>query len=270
MLPPVSHNSLESAAKLYGPDYFTNSFRRNLFSIADPFGAAGKARWAETRASSCARSCSTATSTSASACSRDTGSARFRRPPRIRPWSAASTCSAWRGGCRSTCSTPSPGSSIRARISARRRSCRSASSTISRTTYKYFGGDFLVDLPVGPGDLHRAGQRRAVGRRDLHHAHQAEGVHGRDGLPHRTDHAQPHRALRTPRLLHADAGPARCRARIATAAGWRSGLTDTTRTSRSSSSASTATRPRTTTTRSTCSGKCTSTRLAGLTTSLAR
>ena len=42
MLPPVSHNSLESAAKLYGPDYFTNSFRRNFFSIADPFRSSGQ------------------------------------------------------------------------------------------------------------------------------------------------------------------------------------------------------------------------------------
>ena len=57
MLPPVSHNSLESAAKLYGPDYFVNSFRRNFINNADPFGAADKARWAETRASSCAGSC---------------------------------------------------------------------------------------------------------------------------------------------------------------------------------------------------------------------
>jgi hypothetical protein len=37
MLPPVSHNSLESAAKLYGPDYFVNSFRRNLTNNNDPF-----------------------------------------------------------------------------------------------------------------------------------------------------------------------------------------------------------------------------------------
>ncbi len=42
MLPPLSHNSLESAAKLYGPDYFANTFRRNLFSIADPFGSGGQ------------------------------------------------------------------------------------------------------------------------------------------------------------------------------------------------------------------------------------
>ena len=37
MLPPLSHNSLESAAKLYGSDYFVNSFRRNIFNDNDPF-----------------------------------------------------------------------------------------------------------------------------------------------------------------------------------------------------------------------------------------
>jgi hypothetical protein len=42
MLPPVSHNSLESAARLYGVDFFANSFRRNLFSAADPFRNTGQ------------------------------------------------------------------------------------------------------------------------------------------------------------------------------------------------------------------------------------
>jgi len=42
MLPSVSHNSLESAAKLYGPDYFVNSFRRNVTGIADPFTSSGQ------------------------------------------------------------------------------------------------------------------------------------------------------------------------------------------------------------------------------------
>jgi len=41
MLPPLSHNSLESAAKLYGEDYFANTFRRNiaLTSAQDPFAS---------------------------------------------------------------------------------------------------------------------------------------------------------------------------------------------------------------------------------------
>jgi len=42
MLPPLSHNSLESAAKLYGHDFFANTFRRNLFGIADPFKSDGE------------------------------------------------------------------------------------------------------------------------------------------------------------------------------------------------------------------------------------
>jgi hypothetical protein len=35
MLPPGSHNRLESAAKLYSTDYFANTFRRNLFQDTD-------------------------------------------------------------------------------------------------------------------------------------------------------------------------------------------------------------------------------------------
>jgi hypothetical protein len=42
MLPPLSHNSLESAAKLYGNDYFANSFRRNVFNVTDPFRSDGE------------------------------------------------------------------------------------------------------------------------------------------------------------------------------------------------------------------------------------
>jgi hypothetical protein len=42
MLPPLSHNSLESAAKLYAGDYFANSFRRNLTGQFDPFGTNGQ------------------------------------------------------------------------------------------------------------------------------------------------------------------------------------------------------------------------------------
>jgi hypothetical protein len=37
MLPAASHNGLESAAKLYGPDYFVNTFRRNVTGNTDPF-----------------------------------------------------------------------------------------------------------------------------------------------------------------------------------------------------------------------------------------
>lgn len=42
MLPPGSHNGLESAAKLYTTDYFVNTFRRNLFQNTDPLGSAGQ------------------------------------------------------------------------------------------------------------------------------------------------------------------------------------------------------------------------------------
>jgi hypothetical protein len=43
MLPPLSHNNLESAAKLYGPDYFVNSFRRTYIAgDTDPFGSNGQ------------------------------------------------------------------------------------------------------------------------------------------------------------------------------------------------------------------------------------
>jgi hypothetical protein len=42
MLPPLSHNGVESAAKLYGPDYFVNTFRRNVTGNADPFKSQGQ------------------------------------------------------------------------------------------------------------------------------------------------------------------------------------------------------------------------------------
>jgi hypothetical protein len=43
MLPPLSHNNIESAAKLYGPDYFVNSFRRTYTAgDTDPFASAGQ------------------------------------------------------------------------------------------------------------------------------------------------------------------------------------------------------------------------------------
>jgi hypothetical protein len=43
MLPPLSHNNIESAAKLYGPDYFVNSFRRTYSAgDNDPFQSNGQ------------------------------------------------------------------------------------------------------------------------------------------------------------------------------------------------------------------------------------
>jgi hypothetical protein len=42
MLPPASHNGLESAAKLYGADYFVNTFRRIVTGNADPFKSQGQ------------------------------------------------------------------------------------------------------------------------------------------------------------------------------------------------------------------------------------
>jgi hypothetical protein len=42
MLPPYSHNALQGAGTLYGPDYFVNSHRRNVISNIDPFGSTGQ------------------------------------------------------------------------------------------------------------------------------------------------------------------------------------------------------------------------------------
>ncbi|HXU06413.1 MAG TPA: hypothetical protein VN903_35900 [Polyangia bacterium] len=42
MLPPLSHNGVESAAKLYGGDYFVNTFRRNVTGNTDPFKSQGQ------------------------------------------------------------------------------------------------------------------------------------------------------------------------------------------------------------------------------------
>jgi hypothetical protein len=42
MLPPGPHNGLESAAKLYSSDYFVNTFRRSILNDSDPLGSAGQ------------------------------------------------------------------------------------------------------------------------------------------------------------------------------------------------------------------------------------
>lgn len=42
MLPPGSHNQLESAAKLYAADYFVNTYRRSIFNNNDPLGSGGQ------------------------------------------------------------------------------------------------------------------------------------------------------------------------------------------------------------------------------------
>jgi hypothetical protein len=42
MLPPLSHNGVQGAGTLYGPDYFVNTFRRNVLSNIDPFGSSGQ------------------------------------------------------------------------------------------------------------------------------------------------------------------------------------------------------------------------------------
>jgi hypothetical protein len=42
MLPPLSHNAVQGAGTLYGVDYFANSHRRNVISNADPFGSSGQ------------------------------------------------------------------------------------------------------------------------------------------------------------------------------------------------------------------------------------
>jgi hypothetical protein len=42
MLPPYSHNAIQGAGTLYGSDYFVNSHRRNVISNADPFGSSGQ------------------------------------------------------------------------------------------------------------------------------------------------------------------------------------------------------------------------------------
>jgi hypothetical protein len=77
MLPPLSHNNIESAAKLYGPDYFTNGFRRNVsfMNAYDPFAATGRTRLPRPGRPA-ARLVVGATSSTGSACSRDSASPR--------------------------------------------------------------------------------------------------------------------------------------------------------------------------------------------------
>ena len=111
MLPPGPHNGLESAAKLYTNDYFVNTFRRSILNDLDPF-----------------------LSSSQSPAGRDLGlqlrglvfgghlEARagvfqgvrangFRQGSGSPPRSGRSTSSVLPRGCRSTCSTPRPGTS---------------------------------------------------------------------------------------------------------------------------------------------------------------
>jgi hypothetical protein len=150
MLPPLSHNSLESAAKLYGQDYFVNTYRRNVTNNADPFGAAGQ-----------------------SPLGRDTGA-------QLRVLALNSHID-FRGGVfmgkRLGAVPAGAGPAVVGGVNPFRLAARlqinlldgepgffyqgtylGAKKIVSiggfvdyQNPYKYFGGDFFVDLPVGPG-----------------------------------------------------------------------------------------------------------------------
>jgi hypothetical protein len=151
MLPPTSHNSLESAAKLYGLDFFANSFRRNVFSIADPFRNSGE-----------------------SPVGRDAGAQMrlllFRGHVDIR-------IGAFQGRRDGAVPASAPNPAVTGGINAPRVATRlqinlldpepgffyqgtylGARKILSlgvfydfQKQYKYFGGDIFADLPVGPG-----------------------------------------------------------------------------------------------------------------------
>jgi hypothetical protein len=151
MLPPVAHNSLESAAKLYGPDYFTNSFRRNFFSVSDRFGSSGQ-----------------------SPQGRDAGvQARFLlwhghidarvglfQGHRSGAVPAAAPNPATVGGINMfrvagrvqiNLLDAEPGYFYQGTYLGRKKIVSFGGFYDFQDDYKYFGGDFLVDLPVGPG-----------------------------------------------------------------------------------------------------------------------
>ena len=151
MLPPVSHNSLESAAKLYGADYFANSFRRNLFSIADPFRNSGE-----------------------SPVGRDAGvqlralfvnghiEVRFgafqgRRDGAV-PASAPNmavtggiNAPRFAGRLQINVLDPEPGFFYQGTYLGAKKVLSLGFFYDFQKQYKYFGGDVFVDLPVGPG-----------------------------------------------------------------------------------------------------------------------
>ena len=80
------------------------------------------------------------------------------RAPQTATDTVARTSSASPGACRSTCWIRRPASSTRERTSGTKKVLSIGASfdlddTASTTAYKYFAGDVLADLPLGPGVL---------------------------------------------------------------------------------------------------------------------
>jgi hypothetical protein len=151
MLPPLSHNSLESAAKLYGHDFFVNSFRRNVTNNADPFRAFGQ-----------------------SPVGRDAGvQARFLflnghidirggafMGRRVGAVPAADPMPAVVGGINMmrlaarlqiNVLDAEPGFFYQGTYNGARKLLSIGGFVDYQSPYKYFGGDITVDLPLGPG-----------------------------------------------------------------------------------------------------------------------
>jgi hypothetical protein len=155
MLPPLSHNGLESAAKLYGQDYFVNTFRRNVTGNTDPFKSQGQQQ---------------------SPVGRDTGvqlralllnnhiDARVGmfQGLRLGEVPAAGMTPAVIGGLnifriaarlQINLLDGEPGFFYQGTYLGAKKVLSIGGFIDYQDPYKYFGGDLFVDLPVGPGIL---------------------------------------------------------------------------------------------------------------------
>jgi hypothetical protein len=153
MLPPLSHNGVESAAKLYGGDYFVNTFRRNVTGNADPFRSSGQ-----------------------SPAGRDTG-VQLRalvfnghidlrggafQGHRLGAVPQSTTMPAVVGGLNAprvalrlqiNLLDAEPGFFYAGTYHGTKKVVSIGGFYDFQDKYKYFGGDVLVDLPLGPGIL---------------------------------------------------------------------------------------------------------------------
>jgi hypothetical protein len=153
MLPPLSHNSLESAAKLYGPDYFVNTFRRYVTNNTDPFRAAGQSpvgRDAGVQARVLLLNGHIDVRAGAFMGRRTAPTPADAMNPAVvagTNWFRAS------GRVQFNLLDAEPGFFYQGTYLGARKIVSLGFFGEFQDDYKYFGGDAIVDLPVGPGIL---------------------------------------------------------------------------------------------------------------------
>jgi hypothetical protein len=153
MLPASSHNSLESAAKLYGADYFANSFRRNITNNFDPFASNGPG------GSPVGRDAGVQLRTLALNGHIDLRIGMFQGY-RVGPVPAADPNPAVAAGVNMfrvagrlqiNLLDAEPGYFYQGTYLGAKKILSLGVFYDRQNDYKYFGGDLFVDLPVGPG-----------------------------------------------------------------------------------------------------------------------